>query len=95
MTIKALFAALAALAFALPAVAQTAKPEAKPMEAKPAEVKPEAKPAEAKPAEAKPEAKAEHKPMARRANPKRSEDARHCLDKTSNTEIIKCAEEYL
>ena len=28
-------------------------------------------------------------------NPKRSEDARHCLEKSSNTEIIKCAEEYL
>jgi hypothetical protein len=35
-------------------------------------------------------AKAAHKP-----NPKRSEDARHCLDEKSNTEIIKCAEAYL
>jgi hypothetical protein len=26
---------------------------------------------------------------------KRSEDARHCLEKASNTEVIKCAEEYL
>lgn len=26
---------------------------------------------------------------------RRSEDARRCLDKASNTEIIKCAEEYL
>jgi hypothetical protein len=26
---------------------------------------------------------------------KRQEDARHCLDKGSNTEIIKCAEAYL
>ena len=25
----------------------------------------------------------------------RQEDARHCLDKGSNTEIIKCAEAYL
>ena len=24
-----------------------------------------------------------------------NEDARHCLEKTSNTEVIKCAEEYL
>jgi len=29
------------------------------------------------------------------ANPKRQEDARHCLEKASNTEIIKCSEEYL
>jgi hypothetical protein len=26
---------------------------------------------------------------------KRTEDARHCLEKASNTEVIKCAEEYL
>jgi hypothetical protein len=31
----------------------------------------------------------------RKPNPKRSEDARHCLDRPTNTEIIKCAEEYL
>ena len=96
MTIKALMVALAALAFAFPVASQTAKPEAK-ADAKPAEVKPEAKPEpkpEAKP-EPKPDAKAEHKPVAHKPNPKRSEDARHCLDKTSNTEIIKCAEEYL
>jgi hypothetical protein len=24
-----------------------------------------------------------------------NEDARHCLERTSNTEVIKCAEEYL
>ena len=24
-----------------------------------------------------------------------NEDARHCLEKTSNTEVIKCAEEFL
>ena len=46
------------------------------------------------------------KPAARAAKPKskpsvmakksrRSEDARRCLDKETNTEIIKCAEEYL
>ena len=33
--------------------------------------------------------------MARKPNPKRQEDARHCLEKPTNTEIIKCAEEYL
>jgi len=35
-------------------------------------------------------AKKPHKP-----NPHRQEDARHCLDKPTNTEIIKCAEAYL
>jgi hypothetical protein len=34
-------------------------------------------------------------PVARKMNPRRSEDARHCLEKNSNTEIIKCAEAYL
>ena len=35
------------------------------------------------------------KPVAKKANPRRQEDARHCLEKSSNTEIIKCAEAYL
>lgn len=34
-------------------------------------------------------------PVARKANPRRAEDARHCLEKGTNTEIIKCAEAYL
>jgi hypothetical protein len=42
---------------------------------------------------AKPPVHAAAKP--RKPNPKRGEDARHCLEKTSNTEVIKCAEEYL
>jgi len=33
--------------------------------------------------------------VVRKASPKRQEDARHCLDRPTNTEIIKCAEEYL
>jgi hypothetical protein len=33
--------------------------------------------------------------IAKKPNPKRQEDARHCLEKPTNTEIIKCAEEYL
>ena len=49
--------------------------------------KPEPK-AEVKAASAKPA-------VARKASPKRQEDARHCLDRPTNTEIIKCAEEYL
>jgi hypothetical protein len=31
----------------------------------------------------------------RKYNPRRQEDARHCLEKATNTEIIKCAEAYL
>ena len=38
---------------------------------------------------------AKPKPMARKPGPKHGEDARRCLEKPSNTEIIKCAEEYL
>ena len=38
---------------------------------------------------------AKPKPMARKHNPRRSQHARHCLAKDSNTEIIKCAEAYL
>ena len=36
------------------------------------------------------------KSAATKKGPRRwNEDARHCLEKTSNTEVIKCAEEYL
>jgi len=63
------------------------------------------KPAAAAPAPA-PAAQEPAKPAARAAKPKskpsvmakksrRSEDARRCLDKETNTEIIRCAEEYL
>jgi hypothetical protein len=69
------------LAVALPAFGQ-AKPEAAKPEAKAAEVKAEGK-AAAKPA------------VARKASPKRHEDARQCLERPTNNEIIKCAEEYL
>lgn len=79
---------LIALFAAVPAWAQD-KPAA-PAASAPAAAAPA--PAAAAPA---PE-KAQHaKTTARKANPKRSEDARHCLDKESNTEIIKCAEAYL
>jgi hypothetical protein len=75
------FAAAAALAFATSAGAQGAKPEAsKP----PAVPKPQ-------PEAQKPGAKASavvHKS-------RRNEDARACLERGSNTEIIKCAEAYL
>ncbi|HZM34110.1 MAG TPA: hypothetical protein VFC18_06390 [Burkholderiales bacterium] len=54
------------------------------------EQKPAPKPTAETPAEKK-----EPTRMAKKLNPKRHEDARHCLDKPTNTEIIKCAEEYL
>jgi hypothetical protein len=56
----------------------------------------EDKPAPA-PEAAKPAAQdaAKPKPMARKHGPKHGEDARHCLDLPTNTEVIKCAEEYL
>jgi hypothetical protein len=49
---------------------------------------------------AKPPAQEAAKPApakmaARKSNPKRMQDARHCLGRSSNTEIIKCAEAYL
>ena len=45
----------------------------------------------------KPQAAKEAKPAVASADRKsrRNEDARHCLEKSSNTEIIKCAEAYL
>ena len=45
----------------------------------------------AKPEAAKPEAPK----VAKKPNPRRQQDARHCLEKSTNTEIIKCAEAYL
>ena len=38
---------------------------------------------------------AKQAPVAKKPSPKRHQDARHCLEKASNTEIIKCAEAYL
>ena len=67
---------------ALPVFAQD-KPAAAPEVAKPEAVKEAAKPTPTK--------SAASKKGVRRWN----EDARHCLDKASNTEVIKCAEEYL
>ena len=87
------FALITVLALALPAWAQQAKPSAQPE--KPAAAAPaqEAPKAEAPKAEAKAEPT---KPKApRKASSHRQEDARHCLEKPTNTEIIKCAEAYL
>lgn len=80
-------ALILALAVALPAWAEDEaadKPAAQAQEAE----KPEAKAAE--PAKA-----AASKKATRKHSSKRMEDARHCLDQPSNTEIIKCAEAYL
>lgn len=71
--------------FAFPAWAQAPAKEA---------AKPEAAKEAAKPAAEAPPKQAAAGP--RKAGPRRwSEDARHCLERASNTEIIKCAEEYL
>jgi hypothetical protein len=80
----ALFAALVALA-AAPAWAQSEKATAP--------LKLPAK-AEAK-ADAKAMPTADVKPVYRRLTSKSYEDARQCLDKKTNEEIIVCAEKFL
>jgi hypothetical protein len=74
---------LAALMMSCAAFAQAPKPE--PIKAEPIK----AEPAKAEPAKPK-AAKAAAKQSSRR-----SEDARQCLERPTNNEIIKCAEEYL
>jgi hypothetical protein len=74
---------LAAMLLAAPAFAQTQKPEpikAEPIKAEPAKAAEPAKPKATKPV---------------KHTNRRQEDARQCLDRPTNTEIIKCAEEYL
>ena len=71
---------LAIMLVALPAFAQD-KPAPAAEAAKP--MKEAVKPAPTKSA------------AARKAGRRWNEDARHCLEKGSNTEVIKCAEEYL
>ena len=67
------------ISIAMPAWAQADKPVAK---------------EPAKPVAEQPPKQAAASP--RKAGPRRwNEDARHCLERPSNTEIIKCAEEYL
>ena len=72
---------LVALAVSAAAWAQAPKPE--PVKAEPIK----AGPAKAAPAKT-PAAMA-------KKNSRRSEDARQCLERATNNEIIKCAEEYL
>lgn len=90
----ALILALAVAApFTLPVWAQD-KPAEQPAEK--AAVEKPAAPAGAQSGGTNEAAKAEapKKPMTKRHS-RRMEDARHCLDEPTNTEIIKCAEAYL
>jgi hypothetical protein len=84
----------AVLAMAVSAAwGQAAKPQAPAAEQKSATEASGTMQAEA----AKPQAQvaARTSAVARKPNPRRFEDARHCLEKGTNTEIIKCAEVYL
>jgi len=83
----------AAAALAVNAWAQQTAP-AKPAAATPAPAVTPAAPAAPEAPKAA-VAKAEPAKKAHKPNPHRQEDARHCLDKPTNTEIIKCAEAYL
>lgn len=83
-------ALILALAIAVPAWAQD-KPAEKPSD-KPSAAA--AAPAQEAPKAAEAPAPQAKKP-ARKHTSKRMEDARHCLDEPTNTEIIKCAEAYL
>ena len=93
----ALFAVLLGFSFVCFGQTATPIPDTPPAPAKP--VKPAA--AAPAPAASAPQATVTVKPAvppkpmnaARKA--RREEDARHCLDKGTNTEIIKCAEAYL
>jgi hypothetical protein len=69
------------------AFGQAAKPE--PMKAEPIKAEP-AKPQAAASVAAKPKG-----PKPAKHTNRRQEDARQCLERPTNTEIIKCAEEYL
>ncbi|HVJ22567.1 MAG TPA: hypothetical protein VM756_01375 [Burkholderiales bacterium] len=84
--IFSLFTFFAAAALAQAPAKEPAKPEPMKEAAK-------AEPAKAEPAKAE---AAKEKKAAARTGPRRwNEDARHCLERGSNTEIIKCAEEFL
>ena len=78
---------LVTVLLALPAFAQD-KSAPQPQAAKPEAAKPEPGKEAVKPAPTKSAA-------SRKAGRRWNEDARHCLEKGSNTEVIKCAEEYL
>ena len=77
----------AAMVVSASAFGQAAKPE--PIKAEPIKAE-AAKPQAAASVAAKPKA---GKPV--KHSNRRQEDARQCLERPTNTEIIKCAEEYL
>ena len=83
----ALLATAGAVAAQAPAPAPAA-PKPEPIKEQPLQAAP------AKPAAAPEAPKAQAAKPVKHTN-RRSEDARQCLDKATNTEIIKCAEEYL
>jgi predicted lipid-binding transport protein (Tim44 family) len=87
---------VACAAWAQAPAKEPAKPEPMKEAAKPGPLKEAAKPGPLKEA-AKPEASKAAAASPRKSGPPRrwNEDARHCLEKSSNTEIIKCAEEFL
>jgi hypothetical protein len=81
--------------FAMLATACAAFAQAKPEAPKAEAAKPESpKPAAAAAAAAKPQAKATAVAKKQHSS-RRSEDARQCLERATNNDIIKCAEEYL
>ena len=85
-----------ALLLALTLSSSLALAQAKPAAQEPAKAAETAKAAEpVKSAESAKAAPKRAKPGMSATKSRRSEDARACLDKTSNNEIIKCAEEYL
>jgi hypothetical protein len=79
---------LAAIALATAAWAQDEKKGAPPAEPKPA-----AEAVQSEAATPSVEDKMKPAPLAKKS--RRHQDARHCLAKGSNAEIIKCAEAYL
>jgi hypothetical protein len=80
-------ALIAALAIAAQAWAQAEKPAPKEAATPPVQEAPKPPVQDA--------AKAEKRAPKKGSAAKRQEDARHCLEKATNTEIIKCAEAYL
>jgi hypothetical protein len=102
-----LFSALIGLAFSVwaqapqPAAKEPPKPATQATKPAAQEMKPGAAPEAAKPAAAQEPMKeaakaAPAKQAAAAKKPRRwNEDARHCLERGTTTEIIKCAEEYL
>ena len=90
----ALFAVLLGLSFTSFGQTATPIPDTPPAPAKPAAAAP-APAANAPQATVTVKPAVPPKPMSAARKARREEDARHCLDKGSNTEIIKCAEAYL